>query len=104
MTIQNLNAQALAALIAEGHACVIDVREDYEFATGKIAGAVLFPLSHFSPAQLPDPGEQIMVFVCAAGVRSAHAVALCEQMGLPYHAHLAGGMAAWRSAGLPVEP
>lgn len=103
MTICNLDPHALAALLADGRALVIDVREDYEFIAGRIAGAVHFPLSRFSPAGLPDPGAQTVVFVCAAGVRSARAVALCEEVGLPYNTHLAGGMAAWGDVGFPVE-
>jgi rhodanese-related sulfurtransferase len=100
----NLTPHDLAEKLQQGQVLLIDVREPAEFAQGSIAGAQLHPLSEFDPTALPQPQSgQIMVLYCAGGVRSAKAVALCQQAGLACNTHLAGGIGAWKMAGLPVE-
>jgi rhodanese-related sulfurtransferase len=42
------------------------------------------------------------VFQCGSGKRSATAVERCQAQHLHFDAHLAGGIAAWRAAGLPT--
>lgn len=81
---------------------LIDVREPDEFAAEHITGAVNVPLSSFAPAALPDAGGKRVVFQCAGGKRSAAAVDRCERLGKGHDAHLAGGIAAWKAAGLPT--
>ncbi len=84
-----------------GRILLVDVREPQEFAVERIHGAMLFPLSTFDPAMLPqDPGKPI-VFQCGSGKRSAMAAAKCREAGLAVNAHLAGGMMAWKAAGMP---
>jgi rhodanese-related sulfurtransferase len=51
---------------------------------------------------LPDPKGRTVVFTCASGVRSMKAVEIVQAAGLTFDAHLAGGIAAWKAAGLPV--
>ena len=43
------------------------------------------------------------VFFCAGGMRSALGALAVHNMGLAPVAHIAGGFAAWREAGGPVE-
>jgi rhodanese-related sulfurtransferase len=81
---------------------LVDVREPAEFAREHIAGAQLFPLSRFNPAALPGGDPTKVVFQCAAGKRSAMAVARCQEAGVPANKHLRGGIAAWKAAGLPT--
>src|SRR5436309_12320658 len=47
--------------------------------------------------------DKKFVFHCAGGLRSALAAKTAQDMGLKPVAHLAGGFAAWRDAGGPVE-
>ncbi len=100
---RDISPEALAALLRDGNALVVDVREPHEFSAGHIAGAVNLPLSGFTPAALPDPGGRRLVLNCAAGGRSARALAACEAARASVDGHLAGGIGAWVSAGLPVE-
>jgi rhodanese-related sulfurtransferase len=102
MTIQNLTPAEVSAKLHEGSIVLIDVRETSEFASERIHGALLFPLSTFDPAALPDDGKRPLVFQCGSGMRSAKAVAACAAAGFPHNAHLAGGIQAWKAAGLPT--
>jgi rhodanese-related sulfurtransferase len=81
---------------------LIDVREPDEFAAARIAGAVNMPLSSFDPAALPPAEGKAIVFQCGSGKRSASAVAACQKAGQAHDAHLAGGIMAWKSHGLPT--
>ena len=79
---------------------LIDVREPAEFAAERIHGALLFPLSSLDPKALPMAPARPVVFHCGTGKRSALAVQRCAEAGVPVFAHMKGGLAAWRSAGL----
>jgi rhodanese-related sulfurtransferase len=61
------------------------------------------PLSEFDPSALPDPGGRQVVFACRSGNRSVTASLAAQTAGLPYKAHLAGGIKGWKEAGLPTE-
>ena len=99
----NYAPQELNELVQQGSVFLVDVREAHEYASGHIADAILFPLSTFDPAQLPDAQGKPLVFYCAGGVRSMHAIAYCTQAGLAHNAHLAGGIKAWATLGLPIQ-
>ena len=103
MILHDLTPQDVAAKLADKSIVLIDVREPDEYAAGHIAGALLVPLSRFNPKALPATGGKPVVFQCAVGGRSAKAVAICQAAGLAHDSHLAGGITAWRAAGLPVE-
>jgi rhodanese-related sulfurtransferase len=81
---------------------LIDVREPQEYAAERIHGALLFPLSTFDPAALPLPQDRPVVLHCGSGKRSAKALAACAAAGIPVAQHMAGGLLAWKSAGLPT--
>lgn len=94
-------AETHAALVAH-RITLVDVREPAEFAAERIHGALLFPLSTFDPEALPDLGLRPIVFHCGSGKRSATAVERCQRAGLEIDTHMAGGIAAWKQAGLPT--
>jgi rhodanese-related sulfurtransferase len=94
-------SQVKAALDAQ-EILLIDVREPAEFAEERIAGAMNVPLSTFDPAALPDAGGKTIVLQCAGGKRSAMAVGKCQQANQVIETHLAGGLMAWKAAGLPT--
>lgn len=100
--MREVTPNELNAMIADGTALVVDVRERDEFTSGHIAGAVNLPLSRFDPAALPDPGERTLVLNCAGGKRSAMALGQCAVAQAAVDTHLAGGIGAWKAAGLPV--
>lgn len=99
---RDLSPQAVADELAAHRILLVDVREPAEFAVERIHGALNLPLSTFDPALLPDAGDKLIVFSCAGGKRSAMAVERCQKAGHKIDAHLAGGLAAWKAAGLPT--
>lgn len=103
MKPEDIAAADLAGMLKAGAALPIDVRENDEFSEGHIAGAVSRPLSRFDPRALPEPAGKKVVFYCAGGIRSARAIAACHSAGIPYHAHLKGGVCAWQANGYPLE-
>ncbi|MDR3525029.1 MAG: rhodanese-like domain-containing protein [Acetobacteraceae bacterium] len=100
--ITNLTPVQVAEHLKAGDVTLIDVRELHEHRGERIEGALHMPLSSFNPASVPIHPKKTVVFHCARGGRSANAVSLCQKAGLKIDAHLAGGIAAWTSAGLPT--
>ena len=99
---KDLTPQQVTAALAAREILLLDVREPADFAVEKIAGALNVPLSTFNPAALPDAGGKTVVLQCAGGKRSAMAVDRCRKAGQAIETHLAGGLAAWKAAGLPT--
>lgn len=99
---KDLNPQQVKSALAAREILLIDVREPAEFAVERIAGAQNVPLSTFNPAALPDAGGKTIVLQCAGGKRSAMAVDQCRKAGQAIETHLAGGLAAWKAAGMPT--
>jgi rhodanese-related sulfurtransferase len=101
--VRDLSPDQVALGLAEGRMLLVDVRERNEAAVETFPGAVLVPLSSFDPADIPDPEGKQVVFACRSGKRSVTASQAAQAAGLPYDAHLAGGILAWKAAGHPTE-
>lgn len=100
--LRDLSPAEIHQGLADRTITLIDVREADEHRAEHIRDALLHPLSTFDPRELPPPNSSEIVFHCGSGKRSAMAVARCRELGLPYIAHMAGGIQAWKAAGLPV--
>ncbi len=100
--IDTLAPVEVARLLKAGQVLLIDVREPAEYAAERIPGALLYPLSTFDAAQLPEDGSRRVVFHCGSGKRSLTASERRLASGQPRAAHMGGGIAAWKAAGLPV--
>ena len=101
--VRNLTPQEVARGLQEGRIVLVDVREPNETALERFPDAVLVPLSAFDPAAIPEPGGRDVVFVCRSGRRSVTASLAAQEQGFAYGSHLAGGILAWKAAGLPTE-
>ena len=101
--VRNLTPQEVAHGLDEGRFLLVDVREPNEVAIERYPDAVVVPLSSFDPAAIPDPQGRQVVFACRSGRRSITASLAAQEQGYPYDAHLAGGILAWKSAGLDTE-
>lgn len=102
--VTKLDAPAAQRLLAGQNVVLIDVREACEFARERIAGARLLPLAQLDAGRIAQiaQGKQIVV-CCASGNRSQSAIRKLSRAGLTDIAHLEGGIAAWKAAGLPLE-
>src|SRR5262245_31287121 len=101
--VHDLTPEEVARGMAAGKVLLVDVREPDETAVERYPEAVIVPLSSFDPALIPDPAGRRVVFACRSGRRSVTASQAAQAHGLPYDAHLAGGILAWKAAGLPTE-
>ena len=99
----SLSPADVAARLKARTAVLVDVREPDEHAREHIAGAVTAPLSSFEAANLGlTPGKDV-IFMCRSGNRTAgHCDRLAARVDGPAHV-LAGGLDAWKKAGLPVK-
>jgi len=101
--VLDLTPEEVARGLAEDRMVLVDVREVNETAVERYPGALIVPLSTFDPQSIPDPEGRQVVFACRSGRRSITASQAAQVAGLPYDAHLAGGLLAWKAAGLPTE-
>ena len=101
--VEDLTVEQVKAGLEDGTILLVDVREPNELAAERIPGAIDFPLTTFDPSQLPDPEGKRLVFSCRSGRRSLTASKAAQAAGLPYNAHMAGGILAWKAAGFDTE-
>ena len=91
-------------LINRERGVLIDVREPSEFAAGHATGARNIPLGSLDGAkELPGNKTLPLLLMCATGARANRGLALLKKAGYENASVVAGGMAAWREAGLPVH-
>ena len=95
--------QEVADALAEGRVQLVDVREPYEWEAGRIEQARHLELERLSSQAETIDKDRPVVFQCRAGVRSLMAAQAFKRAG--YDAwSMAGGIAAWHEAGLPLVP
>jgi glyoxylase-like metal-dependent hydrolase (beta-lactamase superfamily II) len=81
---------------------LVDVRAPGERAQKHIAGSVSVPLNHLTERLDELPRDRTLLVHCAGGYRSSIAASLLQRAGFAKVEEIAGGIAAWESAGLPV--
>jgi rhodanese-related sulfurtransferase len=81
----------------------IDVRSPGERAEKWIADTTHRPLNSLRTAALVLPRDRPLLVFCAGGYRSSMAASLLQRDGFTNVSELAGGIAAWEAAGLPVS-
>jgi rhodanese-related sulfurtransferase len=97
-----LSPQQVAELLNQ-QVQLIDVRQDYEWDAGRIAGARHVELTQLATQADTVKRDQPVVFYCRSGVRSAMATEAFAGAGFDAY-NMVGGLLAWDAAGLPVEP
>ncbi len=99
-----VSAAQAVQLINREKAVLIDVSEPAEYAAGHAAGAKSVPLGGLEASgDLPKNKALPVVVVCPTGARAARAAGILKKLGFENPRVLAGGLAAWREANLPVE-
>jgi hydroxyacylglutathione hydrolase/adenylyltransferase/sulfurtransferase len=98
-----LEPERVKVMLDKGEIELVDVREDYEWEAGRIAGA-----KHIEMERLPSradelPRDRPVVFQCRLGARSAMATQAFRAAGYDAY-NLSGGLTEWVRRGLPIEP
>lgn len=84
---------------------LVDVREESEWAKGRLPGAIYLGkgvLERDAEKTFPDPGGEIVLY-CGGGFRSALAADNLGKMGYTRVSSMAGGYRGWMEAGFPVQ-
>lgn len=97
------HVQEVADQIVNGSVTVLDVRAESEWEESRLSNA-----HHIMLGYLPQRAAEVMngkpiVVVCRTGNRSGIAASLLQAQGAQEVINLAGGLVAWKQAGLPVE-
>jgi molybdopterin/thiamine biosynthesis adenylyltransferase/rhodanese-related sulfurtransferase len=103
--IAEIDARDAAALVDDGDAVFLDVRERDEWEEGHIPGAIHNPRGNLESrveAALPDRGRRVDTY-CSAGNRSAFAAKTLEELGYDDVVSLAGGYTDWKRNGHPTQ-
>lgn len=84
---------------------LVDVREESEWAKGRLPGAVHLGkgvIERDIEKAIPDTGAEIILY-CGGGFRSALAADNLRKMGYTRVASMDGGWREWTGKGFPVE-
>src|SRR5580698_7300497 len=81
---------------------LLDIRSPREWATKHIAGSINIPLNHLQERIAEIPRDRGIAVHCAGGYRSSIAASILHQYGITHLIEMAGGLAAWEAAKLPV--
>ena len=82
---------------------LIDVRETWEYATGRAQGAVSIPLSELRARYQEVPRDCDVFFICHSGQRSYAAARFLARQGVTDVHNVEGGTEEWEAAALPME-
>ena len=102
--VAEISPSEAAAKAETGEAVIIDVRDKDEWDEGHIPDAVHLSRGTMEldiEEKVPDPNAEIICH-CGGGGRSALAAESLHKMGYKNVRSMAGGLKAWKSAGLPT--
>ncbi len=84
---------------------IIDVRDEGEFAAGRIPGAihVNFGKLFFTAGNYIPDKDATFIVNCAVGARSTIAISILQELGYTNVIELTGGFRDWMNSGYDVE-
>ncbi len=94
---------AAELLSSEQSPLAVDVRAPREREQKFIAGSLGIPLNHLVENIGILPRQRALLLYCAGGYRSSIAASLLQKNGFDRVSEIAGGLAGWEAAKLPVE-
>jgi hydroxyacylglutathione hydrolase len=102
-TTDRLSAAVAAERLASGDPPLgVDVRTPPERTAGHIAGSASLPLNRLTERIADLPRDRPLLVYCAGGYRSSIAASLLQHEGFTDVSEIAGGIAAWQTAQLPI--
>jgi hydroxyacylglutathione hydrolase len=102
-TTERISPPLAADRLAARESLAVDVRTPGERERKFVAGSVSIPLNQLSHRLQELPTDRPLLVYCAGGYRSSIAASLLQQKGFTRVSEIAGGLAAWETAQLPIE-
>jgi rhodanese-related sulfurtransferase len=100
---ERVSPPMLAEELASSHPpLLIDIRTPGEWSTGHLTGSINLPLSQLQQRLDQVPRDRRIAVHCAGGYRSSIAASILSRSGINDIIELAGGIAAWEAAKLPI--
>ena len=102
-SIERVNASMLSEeLASQNPPLILDVRTPAEWSAHHIPGSLNLPLTQLQERIAEVPFDRRIAVHCTGGYRSSIAASVLNQHGIAGVIELAGGIAAWEAANLPV--
>jgi rhodanese-related sulfurtransferase len=98
----SIDVAELDALLAKQAVRVLDVREDSEFRSGHVPGAIHVPMKQLPARVAKLKHDKPYAVICASGNRSRGATNYLLDNGFPDAVTVTGGTSAWASSGRPI--
>ena len=83
---------------------LVDVRSPEELSVGSISNSQLIPFTELAQGRMSLPTGKPLLLICAVGGRSYAVGQYFSGKGYGEIYNLAGGISAWKAAGLPMQP
>lgn len=99
---KELSTTTAINMINHENAMVFDLRDVETFRAGHIIDAIRASTDDFSQQHMEKYKKKPIILVCAKGLQSAPLAATLRTQGFEQPMVLAGGIAAWQEAGLPL--
>lgn len=103
--VRETNVEQVKARLDRGEKlCLVDVREDNEWARDHLPSAIHLGkgvLERDVEVRLPDTGSEIILY-CGGGFRSILAAENLQRMGYTNVLSMDGGVRDWRNRGYPM--
>jgi rhodanese-related sulfurtransferase len=102
---QEIGTLEVTRLMNQGHALVIDVRDEKEFAAGHLPKARHIPLRELGNrlGEIGKYKDKPVIVTCRGGTRGGMACRFLRRSGFNNVFQLKGGVASWQQASLPLE-
>ncbi|HVG03570.1 MAG TPA: rhodanese-like domain-containing protein [Burkholderiaceae bacterium] len=98
-----LSTLQVTQLINGKNATIVDIRPPEEFAKGSLPNARNLPANTVKDGARALKKDKPVIVVCANGRQASGVAAQLRSSGFNEVFVLAGGLAAWREAGLPIR-
>jgi hydroxyacylglutathione hydrolase len=102
-TTERVSAPVADERLRSGHPVLVDVRGPREREQKSIPASISVPLNRLEERLSEIPRDRPILVHCAGGYRSAIAASILKRHGFTDVSEMAGGIAAWEAAKLPVQ-
>ena len=92
----------LDALLKDGSVRILDVREDSEFRSGHLPGAISIPVKRLPERVGKLKRDKPYAVICQSGSRSRGATNFLLDQGFEGTVSVRGGTGAWERSGRPI--